>query len=185
MHFLHPMIFVTDFSSIHSKRTLPFYFYNPNRLNGFMQKFYVVLHLLLSYFSLNYGGILSWIAWPVVISSKLSSLQSTPLKWKACSHPWNSITFVMFQTDLRQTWAKPKKNTLIAAFLANATSLFVHAPLKGGCIILRCSLRSVSIQFFEDHAKIFHRLKNDFILTCPMAMKLSPLTDFGLKFLKI
>ena len=85
------------------------------------------------------------------------------------------------ETDLSKT----KKNTLIAAFLANATSLFVHAPLKGGCIILRCSLRSVSIQFSEDHAKIFHCLKSDFILTCPMAMKLSPLTDFGLKFLKI
>ena len=54
-----------------------------------------------------------------------------------------------------------KKNTLIAAFLANATSLF------------------------EDHAKIFHRLRSDFILTCPIAMKLSPLTDLELKFLKI
>ena len=66
------------------------------------------------------------------------------------------------ETDLSKS---EKKTTLIAAFLANATSLFVHAPLKGGCIILRCSLRSVSIQFFEDHAKIFHRLKSDFILT--------------------
>lgn len=86
------------------------------------------------------------------------------------------------ETDLSKS---EKKNTLIAAFLANATSLSVHAPLKGGCIILRCSLRSVSIQFSEDHAKIFHHLKSDFILTCPIAMKLSPLTDFGLKFLKI
>ena len=124
LHFLHPKIFVTDFSSIHSKRTLPFYFYNPNRLNGFIQKFYVVLHLLFSYFSLNYGGILSWIPYPGVVSSKLSSLQSSPLKWKACSQSWASITFVMF---VYRSEENEKKNTLIAAFLANATSLFVHA----------------------------------------------------------
>ena len=125
LHFRHPMIFVTDFSSIHSKRTLPFYFYNPNRLNGFIQIFYVVLHLLFSYFSLNYGGILSWIAY-----SQRSFLQTTVFATELTSQMksllevlrLNNVCYVCLQT-----WRKQKKNTLIAAFLANATSLFVHA----------------------------------------------------------
>ena len=141
LHFLHPMIFV---SSIHSKRTLPFYFYNPNRLNGFIQKFYVVLHLLFSYFSLNYGGILSWltVASGRFFKTVFTTEHIAQMKSLLAVLSLHNVCYVCLQT-----WRKQKKTTLIAAFLANATSLFVHAPLKGGCIILRCSLRCFDTVF--------------------------------------
>ena len=144
LRFLHPMIFVTDFwfrYSFQENFTLLFLYLSS--IKNFNTKCYVVLHLLFSYFSLNYGGILSWIPLPGVVSSKLSSLLSSPLKWKACSQSWASITFVMFVYRPEEN----PKNTLIAAFLANAISLFVHAPLKGGCIILSCSLRCFDTVF--------------------------------------